>query len=189
MSIIMKNKILKRIKVNAFEVKSADCTISRDDTLDCGKHINEFLLKPKSYKGILHIERIMGHDLVEDVVVLVSEEDRFDVGVLDADVDHSVVFLVLARQLVLLDLAGSVVIRVGAEDEAVLRPAFHCLGIYIVALLGITLEPSLCLPLLEVAHRLVIYQRVVVLEDRVEINLGLGDVEQRFLAGHVLGFY
>ena len=131
----------------------------------------------------------LGHDLVEDVVVLVSEEDRFDVGVLDADVDHSVVFLVLARQLVLLDLAGSVVIRVGAEDEAVLRPAFHCLGIYIVALLGITLEPSLCLPLLEVAHRLVIYQRVVVLEDRVEINLGLGDVEQRFLAGHVLGFY
>ena len=64
MSIIMKNKILKRIKVNAFEVKSADCTISRDDTLDCGKHINEFLLKPKSYKGILHIERIMNSIVV-----------------------------------------------------------------------------------------------------------------------------
>ena len=131
----------------------------------------------------------LGHNLVQHVVVLVGEEHRLDVGVLDAYVNHSVILLVLAGELVLLDLAGSVVIRVGAENESVLCAAFHGLGIDVVALLRVAPEPTLLLPLLEILHGLVIDLRVVILKDGIEVDLRLGDVEEGFLSGHLLGLF
>ena len=43
------------------------------------------------------------YDPVDFLVVRVCEEYRFDVGVLDAHMDHAVLFLVPAGKLVLLD--------------------------------------------------------------------------------------
>ena len=129
----------------------------------------------------------LGDDLVQDVVVLVGEEHRLDVGVLDADMDHAVVLFVLAGELMLLDLSGSIVVGVGAEHETVLGAAFHCLGIDIIALLGIPAEPSLSLPGLEVLDSLGIDLRIMIFEHRLEINLGFGDMEKGLLTGHFLG--
>ena len=74
----------------------------------------------------------------------------------------------------------------GAENESVLCAALHSLCIDVVALLRITLEPTLLLPLLEIHHGLVIDLRVVILKDRIEVDLRLGDVEEGFLSGHLL---
>ena len=89
--------------------------------------------------GLLHYAR-------EFRVVLVGEEDGLYVGVLDADVHHPVVLLLLEGELVLLDYAACVVVGVSAEHKAVLGPAAHCLGVDVIALLGILHQPAALLP-------------------------------------------
>ena len=128
----------------------------------------------------------LGDDLVKDVVVLIGEEHGLDVGVLDTDMDHTIVLLILAGELMLLDLAGSVVVGVGAEHKTILGTALHGLGIHVIALLGVTLEPALGLPLLEIGDSLVVHERIVILKHRIEIYLGLGDMEKGLLASHLL---
>ena len=128
------------------------------------------------------------HYLAESLVVLVGEEHGFDVGVLYPHMDHPVVFLVLAGQFVLLDLPRGIVVSVGAQDQSVLRPPFHGLGVDVVAFLGVAPQPSFLLPLLEVLDRPVIDPLVVFLEHGLEIDLGLGYVEEGLLPGHLPGF-
>ena len=120
-------------------------------------------------------------------VVLEGEEDGLDVRILDADMDHAVVFLVLAGQFVLLDLAGGVVVGVGAQDEAVLGPFAHGLGVDIVLLLVVLDEPAFLPPLLEIGDGLVIGGLGVLIGDGVEVDFRLGDVQQGLLSGHGLG--
>ena len=102
--------------------------------------------------------------------------------------DHAVVFLVFAGELVLLDLAGGVVVGVRAKHETVLGALAHSLGVDVVALLGVAPEPALGLPFLEVLHGLVVDAGIVVFEDGVEVDFGLGDVQQALGTGHGLGF-
>ena len=115
-------------------------------------------------------------------VVRISEEYGLDVGVLDADVDHAVLLLVLAGELVLLDFAGEVVVHIGAEHDSVLGTAVHRLGVNIVALLLVLYQPAFLLPFLEVLYSLVVCLLRVLVDDGVEVNLGLGYVEKGFLA-------
>ena len=99
---------------------------------------------------------VLLHDGVNLGVVRISEEYGLDVGILDTDVDHTVLFLVLAGELMLLDLAGQVVVYIGAEHNSVLGTAVHGLCIYIVALLLVLHEPTFLLPFLEILDSLVV---------------------------------
>ena len=132
--------------------------------------------------------RSLGNDGGELRIVFVCEENRFDVGVLDADVHHAVVFLVLAGELVLFDEPGGVIVGMRAKHEAVLGTGSHGLGVDVVALLGVALEPAALLPLGKVFHRTVVHPRVVVFQKRIEVYFRLGDVEQTLLSCHILGF-
>ena len=130
---------------------------------------------------------VLLHDGVDLGVVRISEEYGLDVGVLDADVDHAVLLLVLAGELVLLDLAGEVVVHIGAEHDSVLGTAVHRLGVNIVALLLVLYQPAFLLPLLEVLDSLVVCRLRVLVDDGVEVYLGLGDVKEGLLSGLSLG--
>ena len=125
----------------------------------------------------------------ELLMVLEGEEYRFDIGVLDAHVDHAVVFLVLAGELVLLDFAGGIIVRVSAEDEAVLRALAHGLGVHIVLLAVLADEPATLLPELEILDGLVVGALLVFAGDGIEINLRLCDMEEGLLSRHRLGFF
>ena len=103
--------------------------------------------------------------------------------------DHTVIFLVLAGKLVLLDLALSIVVGMGAEHQSVLGASFHSLGIDIVARLLVLHQPAVLLPLGKILHGPVIDLVVMIRQNRVEIYLRLGDVEQGLLTGHLLGFH
>ena len=122
-------------------------------------------------------------------VVLEGEEDRLDVGVLDADVDHAVVFLVLAGELVLLDDAGGVVVGMGAEDDAELGALAHGLGIDIVHRLRVLDQPALCPPGLEVLHGLVVGALLVLAREGGEVDFRLGDVQEGLFPGHREGLF
>ena len=126
----------------------------------------------------------IGHNLVEFIVVLVGKENGLDVGVLDADVDHSVVFLVLAGELMLLDYALGVVVRVGAQDKAVLGALSHGLGVHIVFLLVLTDQPAALFPGLEILNGLVIGALLVLTGNGREVNFRLCDMQEALFSGH-----
>ena len=102
--------------------------------------------------------------------------------------DHPVIFLVLACELMLLDLAFGIIIGVSAHYKTILCPSVHCLGVYVVVWFLILYQPSLFLPCLEVLDSLVISWLAVLVNDRVEVYLRLCDVEKRLLTGFSLGF-
>ena len=178
--------------VTVSDIESLDITVEKPGDLVDGLVVVD---DPELVAEVILIHEVifrlpqdgLGDDLVQDVVVLVGEENRLDVGVLDADMDHAVVFFVLAGELVLLDLSGSVVIGVGAKHKTILGAALHGLGIDIITLLGIPAEPSLGLPGLEILDSLGIHLRVMILKHRIEIDLGLSNMEEGLLTGHLLG--
>ena len=86
---------------------------------------------------------------VEDVVVGIGEEDRFDICVVHADMFHSVFFLVATGELVLLDSAVHIVIDKCSNDESVLCLPVHGLSVDVVLFLGVLYQPSLVLELLD----------------------------------------
>ena len=137
------------------------------------------------------IERLfggyLGHDSVKVIAVGVGEEHRLHVSVAGAHVFHPVLFLVLARQLMLFDSALHVVRHVGAHHKSVLRAAVHGLRINIIASLGIFHQPAVCAELLEVLQSLLIHARVMLISARLKVYLGLNDVVEAFLIVAGLG--
>ena len=121
------------------------------------------------------------HECIEHGIVGISEEDRLEVRVVDADMLHAVLFLVATRQLVLLDDAVHVVLNSRSHNKTELRLAVHRLRIDVVHLLAVLLEPALVLELLEVLGSLLIDARVVLACADREVNLGLDDVIKRLL--------
>ena len=71
----------------------------------------------------------VGDDEVDRLVVTVGEERRTRVGRQRLDVTRAVVFLVLARLLVLLQNTGEIVLRVKGRDDSGLRMGTHRLTI------------------------------------------------------------
>ena len=121
------------------------------------------------------------HERIEHSIIGISEEDRLEVRVVDADMLHAVLFLIAARQLVLLDDAVHVVLYSRSHNKTELRLAVHRLRIDVVHLLAVLLEPALVLELLEVLSSLLIDARVVLACADGEVNLGLDDVIKRLL--------
>ena len=92
--------------------------------------------------------------------------------------NHSVVFLILTCEFVLLDLAFSIVVGMCAHYETILCSAIHCLSIHIVVWLLVLYQPSLLLPCLEVLDCLVICRLAVLIDHRVEVDFWLSDVKE-----------
>ena len=147
--------------------------------------VDKFILIRKTVLRLACDGRL--NDGSEFLVVFICEEDGLDVGILDAHMHHPVIFLVFAREFVLLDDALGVVVRMGTEDETVLRTHAHRLGIDIIAGLVVLHEPSPLFPQLEILHRLVIDGPGMFIGNRLEINLRAGNVQQTFFSGHLLG--
>ena len=128
------------------------------------------------------------NDGVDFGVVRICEEYRLKIGVLDSYVNHAVIFLLLAGKLVLFDGTVHVIVCIGADYKAVLGSSVHCLGVNIVLFLLVLYQPAFLLPFLEVLYCLVISLLLVLIGDRVKINLRFDDVKQGFLSGLSLGF-
>ena len=128
------------------------------------------------------------NDGIEFIVVLESEEYGLYVGILDAHVNHAVILLVLAGELVLLDNAVCVVVRMGAEDNSVLGAFAHGLGVHIILFLVFTYKPAALLPELEVLYGLVIGALFVFTCDGSEVNFRFGNVQEAFFSCHFAGF-
>ena len=77
-----------------------------------------------------------------------------------------------------LDVTLEVILHVCANHKTVLGLSIHCLCIYVVLLLGITLEPALVLKLLEVLGSLGINTGISLLGYGIKVNLGLDDMVQ-----------
>ena len=130
---------------------------------------------------------VFGYDSVHVLVVGVGKEHRLDVGVVHAHMLHAVFLLVAAGQLVLLDLARHVVVDIGADHEAVLRLAVHCLGVDVVAFLAVLHKPAFVLEHLKVLCGLLVDFRIVFVRAFGEVDLRLDDVVERLLVPFSFG--
>ena len=90
--------------------------------------------------------------------------------------NHTVLLLFGAGQLVLLDCAREVIFKVATHSNAILCATIHRLRVDVVVLLLILLQPATLLPEAEVLHRLEINLFRVFIGDGVEVNLWLDDM-------------
>ena len=122
------------------------------------------------------------HNGVNLRIVGVGEEYRLDIRLLIADVNHTILLLVRAGELVLLDCAREVVLKVATHSNTILCATIHRLRIYIIVLLLILHQPATLLPQSEVLHSLLIDLIGVFVGNRIEVNLRLDDMQQRTLS-------
>ena len=87
----------------------------------------------------------------------------------------------------LLDLTVHVILKVAAGYKSILGTPVHRLGVNVVVLLVVLLEPAALLPLLEILHSLIVGLLGMLIGYRVKIDLRLNDVQQRLLASLCLG--
>ena len=180
--------------VTVSHIESID--LGREDLRDAGNHCIVIDYPESMTEAILICKRILRlsgssfcHYFIELRIVLIREEYRLDIGILDFHMNHAVILLVLAGKLMLFDLAVGIVVSMGAKHQTVLCSSVHGLGIDIIARLAILNEPFFLLPLGKILHSLVIYTAVVIRKYRIEINLRLGYMKQGFLACHVLRLF
>lgn len=88
----------------------------------------------------------------------------------------------------LLDRAAQIVGEMAAHRQSVLRAALHRLRIDVIALLLVLLKPAPFAPQTEILDRTVVDLLGMFIGDRIEIDLGLDDVQQRTFAGLGLRF-
>ncbi|CDE57101.1 unknown [Prevotella sp. CAG:873] len=68
-------------------------------------------------------------DVVEHIVVFKGKEHGLNIGILGANMLHSVFLFVAACQFVFLNNAIEVIIHIGSHNKSILCTAIHGLGI------------------------------------------------------------
>ena len=127
------------------------------------------------------LSRIFRHYGIQRLVFRISKEHRFDVRIVHPYMLHTVLLLVTARQLMLLDHPVHIVRHVSSYHQSILRLAVHGLGINIVTRFVVLHQPALFLEHPEIRYRLVVHTRIMLVRSLRKVNLRLDDVIQRFL--------
>ncbi len=127
------------------------------------------------------LSRVTSHQTVNGAVIGISEEDRFHIGIVHANVLHTVLLFVTTSQLMLLDDSVQIVLYVCRNYESVLSLAVHRLSVDVVHLLLVLLQPTLFLELGKVLGSLLIDLGVIFADAYGEINLRFDYMVQRFL--------
>ena len=141
--------------------------------------------------GEIVVGLVMFYNILNDgvnlVIVGVGEEYGLDVGLLVANVNHTILLLIGARKLVLLDCTREVILKVTTHCNTILRATSHCLRIDVVVLLLVLLEPSTLLPQAEVLNGFIVNLSRMLVGNGVEVDFGFDDVQQRALRSLGLG--
>ena len=125
--------------------------------------------------GLIILHNIL-NDGVNLIVVGICKEHRLDISLLITHVNHTILLLIGASKLVLLDSTREVILKMTAHCNTILRATIHCLRIDVVMLLLILLEPTTLFPLSEVIHSPLIYLLRMFIGDRIKINLWLNNM-------------
>ena len=121
------------------------------------------------------------NDRVDLLICEISEEYGFNVRTLIIDVNHTILLLIGTSQLVLLDCTRKIVLKMAAHSQSILRTTVHRLGIDIITLLVVLHQPALIAPTAEVLDSLLIDGLRMLVSDRIEVDLGFDNVQQRSL--------
>ena len=133
----------------------------------------------RSNKVISRFSRhISCNKFIQNIIIRISEEDRFDVCIANSHMLHSILFLVSSCKLMLFDYTIKVVLNKRTDNQAVLSLAIHRLRINVIAVLSILSQPTLLLEHLEVFCCLVIHSRIILTCTFLKINFRLYYVVQ-----------
>ena len=91
---------------------------------------------------------------------------------------HTVLLLVTARQLMLLNHPVHVVGYISSYHQTILRLAVHSLGINIITRFVVLHQPAFFLEHSEIRYRLIVHTRIMFVCSLREVNLRFNDVIQ-----------
>ena len=138
--------------------------------------MTEAIRRRKIIVGLVSLNHTLYYS-VNLLIIRICKEHRLDIGLLVANVNHTILLLVGTGKLVFLDRTREVILEVAAHRNSILRTTLHRLRIYIIVLLTILHEPSALLPEAEVLHRLLINLIRMFIGNGIEVNLWLDDVQ------------
>ena len=131
---------------------------------------------------ILRLSGCITHNqLIEYSVVRIGKEYRLDVSIVHTNVLHTILFLITACQLMLLNIALHVVVNIGTNYQSILSLAIHGLRINIIMFARVLNQPTFILELLEVLGSLFIYTRIILRCADGEIDLWFDDMVETHL--------
>ena len=122
------------------------------------------------------ISRIFLYDSIQFGIVRISKKYRFDIGIVHTNMLHTILFLITACQLVLLDVAFQIIIHISAYDQAVLCMSIHSLCIHIILFFLILNQPTFILEHLKVLGSLFVNGRIMFVCSHREIYFRLDDM-------------
>lgn len=115
-------------------------------------------------------------DLLQRRVVRKREKHRLDVGIVHLHMTHTVILLVPAGKLMLLDYPVYIVVDIGGHHNSILRAPIHRLGIDIVMFPFVSLQPAFLPERGEILDSLGIHLLAMLIGACGEINLRLYDM-------------
>ena len=98
---------------------------------------------------------------IQHLVVWISKEYWFNIGIADAHMLHAILFLISTCQFMLLDITLQIVINIRSNNKTILRLTVHRLRIDIVMLFIILYSPPLVLEHLELLNSTVVCSWVI----------------------------
>ena len=93
---------------------------------------------------------ITGNDGIQRSVIGIGKEYGFNIGIVHADMLHTVLLFVTTSQLVLLDNTVHIIGNIGTDNKTVLCLAVHGLGIDVIVFFIILHQPAFLLEHTEV---------------------------------------
>ena len=136
----------------------------------------------RSDKIVFGLCGCMTHDnLVEHRVVWISKEYRLNIGIVHANMLHTVFLFVTACQLMLLYHTIKIVVHISTHNKTILSLAVHCLRIYIIRLLLILTQPTFLLEHLEVSGSFLVYTRIILACTWFKVNFRLDNMIKTLL--------
>ena len=125
---------------------------------------------------------ITGDELVEHVIIGISEESGAHIGVSGQHMLHAVVLFLTTSQFMTLDDAFVIIVRRGSHHDTILRLArLDRLSIEIVVLITVLLEPPVVDKLLKLSLCHLIHARIIESDVSGEVDLRHVDVVEAHL--------
>ena len=127
------------------------------------------------------LEGVTCHDGIQHIIIGISQEDGFDVGITHTHMLHAILFLVPACKLMLENHTVHIVIHGCSHHYAILSMSVHGLGIDVIMVVSILHEPTFTLKLGKVLCCTLIHTSIILAGAYGEVYLGLDDMVERLL--------
>ena len=133
-----------------------------------------------SYKIIFRRNRsFLFDDCIEFCIIRISEEYRFDVGIIDTHMFHTVFLFISPSKFVLFNCSRHIVFDACTYDQSILSMSVHGLSVDVIMFFVILYQPTFLLEHIKVLYRFLINFWTMFVRTGNEIDLRFNNMVER----------